>query len=601
MAEVEETTALLSTAAKKLDFAPSENEVLVDINNIRFRRCHDTEMFANNLIECQVEELGEGVEWLDLKYGIDIDSAVHSKGLITRGHSRGISAAILSKTEALALSMSFIIGSPGIGKTRTLTFLLRELLKKDTMNVQYFDQKNAKAVVFLRRGGTTYSYRSIAPVPERAEGALFGDIATAASPVKTYILVDPSEKGASFVHPVSSHLIVSCSANVKHYHNIDKEKSTHRYYLGLPSTREMEIIATKLSPEMDKRELLNRINNVGPVPRYVFDDNAYKKRKEEIDRKSRDSKVDAAIVLTALTQGTAVGDDPTLCGALFAHMNVEERNAAGASFTDYTAQNISVLSQYAAWLLYQRFRDAFVQATIKGQDCDTRAVFEKLSSFDLIVGGLFSVCDMRLAKRKKSVKYIPPASAVIKVKPSRPEKETRKVFTRPALLGERSMSTDYDASESFEPKQKRQKLGGPFIILSEGYSSIDFLNTNRQVFQATMGANHDMKGWVELLVDAEILLLSDKGILSINPKAKELEFYWVVPKHQTAWESKKEKVPTKDDIPATFLKQKKIIDAAIARHVHQIVLFIEQVQPVQSEFWSTFVPIRGGWESCRFM
>jgi hypothetical protein len=40
------------------------------------------------------------------------------------------------------------------------------------------------------------------------------------------------------------------------------------------------------------------------------------------------------------------------------------------------------------------------------------------------------------------------------------------------------MRADYEVSETFEPKQKKQKLGGLFIILSDGYSpSIAFLNT----------------------------------------------------------------------------------------------------------------------------
>jgi hypothetical protein len=164
------------------------------------------------------------------------------------------------------------------------------------------------------------------------------------------------------------------------------------------------------------------------------------------------------------------------------------------------------------------------------------------------------------------------------------------------------MRADYEVSETFEPKQKKQKLGGPFIILSDGYfSGISFLNTTGQVFQATMGTNHDMKGWVELLLDAKILSL-DEEILSINPEAVKLEFYWVVPKHQSGWETTKEKLPVNDDTPNKFLKQKDIIiDKAIVKHVHQFVLFIEKEQPFHSEFWSNFVPMCGGGEYCLLM
>eukprot|EP00978_Attheya_sp_CCMP212_P006624 scaffold15348_cov57-Attheya_sp.AAC.3 len=501
--------------------------------------------------------------------------------------------------------MSFIIGSPGIGKSRTLTFLLRELLKRDTVNVQYFDQTAKRALLFLRREGMTYAYKGLR-APVIAHGALFDSEDKSAEHVATYILLDPSENGAKFAYPSSSHLIVSCSANDgKHYHNIHKETGTRKYYLGLPSMREMEIMATKLSPGLDNQVLLSRINDVGAVPRYVFDETAYKERKAEIDTKSQDSELDSNLVLLALTSGSVIEHKPTMCGALFAHVNVEELDSAGhAISTDYLKRRVSVLSQRAGWLLYQRFRGALAQATIDGKDCDTAAIFKKLSSFDLIVGGTFSVSDMKLKKGKKKHIYIPPASSVIRVKPSRTEQETRTVFVQPALSGvEGIMCADYEVSETVEPKQKKQKLGGPFIILSDHYSSIAFLNTTRQVFQpTTMGANHDMKGWVELLLDAKILSLDvDKEMLSINPEAEKLEFFWVVPKHQSGWEKRKEKLTVNNDIPNKFLEQKYLIDKAIVKHVHQFVLFIEKEQPVYSELWSHFGPTRGGGDYCLLM
>eukprot|EP00978_Attheya_sp_CCMP212_P004732 scaffold10364_cov61-Attheya_sp.AAC.8 len=366
----------------------------------------------------------------------------------------------------------------------------------------------------------------------------------------------------------------------------------------------MEIMATKLSPGLGKRVLLSRINNVGAVPRYVFDEKAYKKRKVEIGKNSQDSELDSNLVLLALTDGTVIEQRPTLCGALFAHVNVEEVDSAGHTSTDYLVSRVSVLSQLAGWLLYRRFRGAFVQATIDGKDCDVAAMFEKLCLFDLIVGGMFSVCDMKLKKQKKSEKYIPPASSVIRAKPTRTEFDTRSVFVQPALSSAEDICADYEVSETVEPKQKKhkkEKTGGQFIILSDGYSSIDFLNTNHQVFQATTGANHDMKGWVELLLDAKILSLDDKEMLSIHPEAKQLEFYWVVPKHQRCWETRKEKSLLNGDIQDKFLAQKRIIDSAIKKHVHQCVLFIEKEQHIALEVWYEFLPMRVGGDYCLLM
>ena len=597
--------------AAKCTFAASDGVDIID-GELLFRRSPELEAFAETLAR-EPTQLGEGVEWYDLDDGIDIDSKM-SKGLLTRKDSRGIVNAVLLQANKYGKhnwpSMSFIIGSPGIGKTRTLTYALRVLLQHENVNVQYIFQKTKTASLFLRRNGTTYAYASD-DFPQKASGSLFrNNLETEL--LQTYILLDPSEDGASFVHPQLAHLIVCCSANSKHFHNIQKEMTAMQYYLGLPSTIEVEIMASKLKPELDHKTLLKRISDVGPVPRYLFrDDATFEQRKKEIYRKGsiENSHIDESLVLTALTDGTAVSDEPSLCGALFAHVNVESTDAKS---TNYQQQRVSLLSQFAAWLLYKRFRSAFVQATIQGQDCDTTAVFEKLCAFDLIVGGNFNVANMKSTRSVTTVKHFKPATSVIRVMPSRNETETQDLFVRPALLGVSSITADYEVSESqsclYEPRAKKRKLGPPFIALSDGFAAIDFLNTGRQVFQATMGSDHDMKGWVDLLLDAKILSIDDGGKLGISATAKPLEFYWVVPQHKIGWASRKPKVPTKLDIPKKYLDEKHVIDLAIERYVRQFVLFIEKEQPLQSEFWSKMEefwsklnPLEGGGDRCLLM
>jgi hypothetical protein len=219
-------------------------------------------------------------------------------------------------------------------------------------------------------------------------------------------------------------------------------------------------MASKLKPELNHKLLLKRISDVGPVPRYLFrDDACFDGRKKDIYRKGATSEIDEAVVLTALPDGTAVSDDPSLCGPLFAHVNMETTDADGVKSTNYQQQRVSVLSQYAAWLLYKRFRGAFVQATINGQDCDTTALFEKLCAFDPIIGGNFKVANMKSATRPTKVKHIAPAASVIRVRTSGNEAETRDLFVKPALLGLSSISTDYEVSDSYEPPEKREDSG----------------------------------------------------------------------------------------------------------------------------------------------
>jgi hypothetical protein len=110
-----------------------------------------------------------------------------------------------------------------------------------------------------------------------------------------------------------------------------------------------------------------------------------------------------------------------------------------------------------------------------------------------------------------------------------------------------------------------------------------------------------MKGWVDLLLDATVLWVDESGKLTINAKAKPLEFYWVVPKEKFGWATRKPKVPTKTDVPKLYRNQKDVNDLAIVKHVHQFVLFIEKEQPRSSEFWSKLIPLQGGGERCILM
>lgn len=583
--------------AAKLTYTGSYDVELDDDGRV-YKRSRRLEAFVTSLAQAP-EKLGKGVEWYDLQDGLDSDSE-DKKGLVTRKDSRGIVDAVLKHAHAgkYSRTMSFIIGSHGIGKTRTLTYLLRQVLQQENVNVQYFDQKETQASLFLRRNGMTYAYVSALIIPAPAQGSLFTRHLET-NDLRTYILLDPSENGAAYSHPSRAHLVVACSANVQHFHNIQKEAAAELFYLGLPSTEETEIMAKKLAPGLGEKVLLSRMNDVGPVPRYLFrEDKEFRNRKADIIEKAKLLEdTDEDLVVQALTKGSTITNNPTLCGALFAHVNVYEDNV-----TDYRQQRISVQSQFAAWMLYQRFRNALVRATIAGEECDTRAVFEKLCAFDLIVGGYFKYVNMATKSEAQGLMELKPTSSVIRVLPSRPNPETRALFVKPALMGQSSFVTDYKAIESPEPPTKKPKISGPpFIVLSDGFPAIDFLNTARQVFQATVSDDHDMNGWVDLLIDAEILSLDNKGKVKINPKAKPLEFYWVVPKHRVNWAKKKPKMPTNADFTDKYRRDKDVIDKAITKHVRQYVIFIGDAQPRQLEIWSSLIPLQGIGERCLLM
>mmetsp|Transcript_35825 Transcript_35825/g.86421 ORF Transcript_35825/g.86421 Transcript_35825/m.86421 type:complete len:602 (+) Transcript_35825:49-1854(+) len=596
-------TVNLLEASKFAYDGPHDVNILDSVTDVLYERSSTLEDF----VECLAKEprrLAKGVEWYDLEYGLDNDSKA-SKGLVTRRGSRDLLKALFLEaskaSEENLPTMSFIVGSPGIGKTRTLTSALRELLKQDNVNVQYFSQKASEIKLFLRRKGKTYAYEGTT-VHKTATSTFFGN-KLESKKIGTFILIDPSEDGAKFAHPNLAHMIVSCSPNDKHYHNIHKEKSHRMYYMGLPSAKEIEVMATRLAPDLNKATLHRRMSDVGPVPRYVFSDANYESRKKIITEKAGpvNQDIDGELVLNALTGGAVVSEKPTLCGALFAHVNVERTDSDGNTVVDYSQQRVTLLSHHAAWLLYKRFRSHLVQATITGEECDVPTVFENICAFDLITGGTFKIVAMG-DRNKTKTRQVLPAQSVIRVKKSRSNTETRKEFVQPALMGRKEITADFEASETYgPPSRKKRKIGPSLIVLSDGYAAIDFLNLDRQVFQATIGNDHDMKGWVNLLLDAQILTQKKSGRLEIAKEAKPLEFYWVVPSHQSGWETKQPKIPRKSNIPLKFAKEKGVIDDAVTRFVRQFVIFIEKEQPQHSEFWSTFDLFHGGGKSCLVM
>jgi hypothetical protein len=145
------------TEEAKYTYDGSYNVDITD-GQVLYKRSPSLEAFVEALAK-EPAQLGEGVDWYDLGDGLDVDSII-TKGLITRKDSRGVVDAILRRATKHATfawpSMSFIIGSPGIGKTRTLTFVLRQLLQNENVNVQYVDQKTETASIFLRRNGTKH-------------------------------------------------------------------------------------------------------------------------------------------------------------------------------------------------------------------------------------------------------------------------------------------------------------------------------------------------------------------------------------------------------------------------------------------------------------
>ena len=174
---------------------------------------------------------------LDSQHGIDRD-VEFSPTLITRPHSRGVVDEIEKVWKEDQPTVSYIVGPPGVGKTRSLQLLLRRFFlstdRKPASSMRYYSQKEEVALWILVVDDKLCVYVAPASAPkglfmtEDMRGTMFH---------RSVVLLDPKEArkgGAEFVIPRSHHLVIACSANENHF-PVDQSKvrKLFEFYLGL--------------------------------------------------------------------------------------------------------------------------------------------------------------------------------------------------------------------------------------------------------------------------------------------------------------------------------------------------------------------------------
>ena len=106
------------------------------------------------------------------------------------------------------------------------------------------------------------------------------------------------------------------------------------------------------------------------------------------------------------------------------------------------------------------------------------------------------------------------------------------------------------------------------------------MGNDRDVYQATIGEDHERKGWVELLIDADILE-SDSTSLQIANDAKVLKFYWVVPSWRKSKWSHAAKRVRKSDCTTLSTPDRETVNKALEDYVEQYVILIPTSKGVE--------------------
>jgi hypothetical protein len=254
--------------------------------------------------------IGHGVEKTNIVNNFKIDNSKSGdKNLLTRPESRGIVGKALTGVLRETCEM---VGSTGIGKSWSLLYALQQACLFDGANVCLFVSKSNSAYLFLRRGNKMYSWS------RTFEGKAFGPFFHRED---VLILYDPPEAsdvaGANYAVGLRT-LVAALSANEKHFlKSVEKEEESKRRQIGPPTVDQIRVMLPFIGTD-DADEAILRIQEVGPLPRYIRTDSAYQKRKRALDALLTKMEQDARLLPDMIQKkGDVSRSADTLPGTVF--------------------------------------------------------------------------------------------------------------------------------------------------------------------------------------------------------------------------------------------------------------------------------------------
>ncbi|PWU91498.1 putative retrotransposon hot spot protein (RHS,) [Trypanosoma cruzi] len=174
-----------------------------------------------------------------------------------------------------------LIGTPGIGKSMAAgSYLLYQLL--------HYDVEKLPAVAYIFGENTTYVFDKIIKAVTRYVGRgaskeCLRDLWHLK--MKGYVIYDVTRQGTSpeeFFAPYGCGMIVVSSPKVSNYDKWEKQERAARIIMNCPAEMDVKAMCAwmKRDETAEKKaecwkEVKERMDNVGPIPRYIFDANEF--------------------------------------------------------------------------------------------------------------------------------------------------------------------------------------------------------------------------------------------------------------------------------------------------------------------------------------
>lgn len=249
------------------------NEFDDNTDSLPWKRDMDASKYISELLETpqiEVECEGGSLNIIEMKNCLQRDERVDRPTLVIPSGTRGVWKALLEKTQKRSTTERFlVIGTPGVGKSRSLNYLMREIIlthrnksiagasSSSPPAIVFSHQNDKRAWLFVPKDPTNplsaYEAYSVFWSKFEASGTavLFDH--------RNYYIVDPSGPyELDFPGLVAAKTIFACGPNKRYFSEYAKHLTAAIHFL--PCWKEQEIVAAipYMVSQDGKRQILER-------------------------------------------------------------------------------------------------------------------------------------------------------------------------------------------------------------------------------------------------------------------------------------------------------------------------------------------------------
>eukprot|EP00550_Attheya_septentrionalis_P006582 CAMPEP_0198289198 /NCGR_PEP_ID=MMETSP1449-20131203/7477_1 /TAXON_ID=420275 /ORGANISM="Attheya septentrionalis, Strain CCMP2084" /LENGTH=677 /DNA_ID=CAMNT_0043987495 /DNA_START=20 /DNA_END=2053 /DNA_ORIENTATION=- len=470
--------------------------------------------------------IGHGVEHTTIGNNFKIDnSKVGATNLLSRPESRGIVGKALTGQVRGTCEM---VGSPGIGKSWSLLYALQQGCLFDGANVCLFVSNHKIAYLILRRGNKMYAWT------RKHEGTASGPFFRREDVLVLYDPPESTEGGADYSVGERT-LIAALSPNEKHFlKSVEKDDASVRRHIGPPTLEQITMMLPFIGTD-DVNQAMLRIQEVGPLPRYIRSQNKYATRKRAFDALLSAMERNPSLLSDMIqNQGDDTMSTNTLQGTVFlikpkilrGELSVEGQ---GYSYVEDDHEHENEKDDYDGRHFWTTERLIFPVSTVVRSKIMQQQRETILSYWGVVDASEFHAMGNKVKDLFLADLFQDTAITMMR-------RQQLKNRTADAAIAEDSLILPH--GRICRRNVQLGDLGSIFRAqnvvagMAKNTALIDAAGPGKQVEQVTVSDDHSFKqaGLISLLKSAGFLEENDGVLQMINVASPgKLDFYWVCP------------------------------------------------------------------------